>query len=132
MPATHELDATARIVRSRAWGVFDEQDSEDHLRGIQKLFDDGVLDGTWAQIFDLSAVERFDLSAEAIKKLADANPWPSESRRGLIVGSDMGYGLARMYEMRCGERGERVGVFRTEFEALEWIRAERAVARRRG
>ena len=43
------------------------------------------------------------------------------SRRAVVVPSDLGYGMARMYEMLRDERGGVVRAFRDLAEARRWV-----------
>ena len=122
MPADFELDTVERTVRSRAWGVVTDGDLFNHVERIRALFDQGILDSTWAQVADFSAVERFDLiSSEELRRLAARNPWPKGSLRAIVLPSDLGFGLGRMYEMLCGTGGENVRVVRSKADALAWL-----------
>ena len=121
-----KLDNVARVVRSRVWGVFTDDDLLNHLERMQELFADGSLDPTWAQIADLSAVESFhDVSSEGIWRQARLNPWPQGALRAVIAPMDIGFGLARMYKQLCEDKGENVHIVRSEAEALAWISQER-------
>lgn len=122
MPADFELDMLERTVRSRGWGVVTDDDLFNHLEQIRALFDQGILDSTWAQVADFSAAERFDqVSPEGIRRMAACNPWPNASLRAIVLPSDLGFGLGRMYEMLCGAGGENVCVVRSEADALAWM-----------
>ena len=44
-----------------------------------------------------------------------------DSRRAVVVPSDLGFGMARMYQTLRDELGGRVGVFRDFDEARRWV-----------
>jgi hypothetical protein len=68
MPADFELDLVERTVRSRAWGVVTGDDLSCHLERMRALFDQGILEATWGQVADFTAVEYFDhISSEVIR-----------------------------------------------------------------
>ena len=46
MPFEFELDGVARVVRSRGFGVFTDDDLFNHLKIMRVLFADGTLDST--------------------------------------------------------------------------------------
>jgi len=120
------LDSVARVVRSRGWGVFTDDDLLNHLERMRELFADGTLDSTWAQVADCSAVESFhDVSSEGLCRQARLNPWPKGSLRAVIAPSDIGFGLGRMYEQLCEDQGENVRIVRSKAEALAWITQEK-------
>jgi hypothetical protein len=78
------------------------------------------------QVADFTAVEYFDhISSEVIRPLAERNPWPKASFRRLILPTDVGFGLGRMYEMLCGAAGENIHIVRSKAEALAWMTHQR-------
>ena len=122
MPLDFELDPQERIVQTRAWGLLEDADLYDHLARITELFDAGTLDEGWSQLADFTQVEVFtNLSSDAIRSIADRNPWPPKSKRALVIKSDLGFGLGRMYQMEAGEVGRSLRVFRTVEEARAWL-----------
>ena len=126
MPFEFELDSVERVVRSRGWGVFTDDDLLNHLERMRELFADGTLDSTWVQVADLGAVESFhDVSSEVLCRQARLNPWPKGSLRAVIAPMDIGFGLGRMYEALCDDKGENVRIVRSEAEALAWINQEK-------
>jgi hypothetical protein len=48
MPADFELDTVERTVRSRTWGVVTDEDLFNQVERIRTLFEQGILDSTWA------------------------------------------------------------------------------------
>jgi hypothetical protein len=105
MSADFELDTVERTVRSRAWGVVTEENLFNQADRIRTLFELGILDSTWTEVFDFTGAERFDhVSSDEIRRLAGRNPWPKASLRAIVAPSDVGFGLCRMYEMLCGNR----------------------------
>ena len=127
MPADFELDMGERTVRSRVWGVVTDGDLRNDVERIRTLFERGILDSTWAQVADFSAVERCDhISSAEIRRLAGYNPWPKGSLRALVLPSDVGFGLGRMYQVLCGTKGENVCVVRSKADAHAWLGHRRA------
>ena len=126
MPFEVKLDSETRVVRSRGFGVFTDDDLLNHLEIMRELFADGTLDSTWAQVADFSDVESFhDVSSEGIWRQATLNPWPKVSFRAVIAPMEVAFGLARMYQLLCEEKGENVRIVRSEAEALAWITQEK-------
>jgi hypothetical protein len=126
MSADFELNTVERTVRSRAWGVVTDKDLFNHADRIRMLFEQGILDSTWAEVCDFTAAERFDhISSDEIRRLAARNPWPKASLRAIVAPSDVGFGLCRMYEMLCGTAGANVWVVRTKADAVAWLTQRR-------
>lgn len=104
---------------SSAYGVFSRADSVAHR---QELLKDPDFDPSYSQVADFTQVTKFDLSAEDINELAQESVFSPQSRRALIVPSDVAYGLARMFGTLRETQGEiEIGVFRSLEEALEWV-----------
>ncbi|MCZ7643818.1 MAG: hypothetical protein M5U26_00805 [Planctomycetota bacterium] len=121
MSASFELDREARIVRSRAWGVLVDRDLLDHRDAMEALFERGELDGSWGQLCEFQDVTEMQVTTPCIERMAWSNPWPKACRRALVAPRDLVYGLARMYEMKSGELGQNVRVFRSLEQALAWL-----------
>lgn len=127
MPYHLSLDAPTRIVRSRGWGRLSEADIAAHMQAVRDLFKSGAIDETWAQLTDLSATTDVpDLSAEAVRRIAQANPWPAGVLRAFVTPQAVVFGLTRMYQIMAELDPERTTVCTTADEALSWILARRA------
>ena len=122
MPADFALKPENHIVCSRCWGLVTDDDLLGHMEELRVLFNDGTLDSRWRQVADFSGTESYaGISAEGIRRLAKQNPWPLGSWRALIAPSDVIFGFGRMYQLVGEEKGDFVGVVRSEEEALTWI-----------
>ena len=71
---------------------------------------------------DFTHTTKVELSAEDVRKLAERRVfWPC-SRRAILVGGDLLFDLARMFEMLRENSGdEGIRVFRRLDDALDWI-----------
>lgn len=119
MPAFYKIDKERRLVLSSAYGVFRRTDSVAHR---EKLLKDPDFDPSYSQIADFTQVTKFELSAEDIHELAQESVFSRQSRRALIVPSDVAYGLGRMFGTLRESQGEmEIGVFRSLAEALDWV-----------
>jgi hypothetical protein len=119
LPAFYMIDKERRVVMTTASGVFTLADA---LRHQDNLLQDPDFDASFSQIMDLTHVTRFDVEAGDLRKMAKRNVFSPESRRAIIVNTDLGYGYARMFELLRESHGETgVRVFRTLEEALEWV-----------
>jgi hypothetical protein len=119
MPATYEIDKERRLVVSTATGPFAMADGLAHQERLRK---DPDFDPGFSQLMDLTAVTEYEIGVAEIQVLAQRGLFSSVSRRAIVVQSDLGYGLARMFEMfreNAGELGIRV--FRDREEALDWV-----------
>ena len=86
MPVAFDLDAQARLVRSRGWGVVDAAELMGHVVSMRSLFAGGTLDADWAQVADVSDCTSLEsLSSAEVRRLADNNPWPVGAVRVFIA-----------------------------------------------
>lgn len=117
MPTRFELDRSQRIVHSRAWDRLTDAEMLDHQAGIAKLFQNGTLDATWAQIFDFGAVTEVSVSTDIVVRLSNENPWPVECVRVIITPGTLLFGLSRMFQLRGNSKTQNVHVIRNAAEA---------------
>jgi len=121
MPASYQLDPALRLVRSRAWGVLTDAESQAHYVG---LAGDPAFDPTFHQLCDLRDVIEIDMSAGAIRRLAKASTFAPGVRRAFVAADDTHFGLSRMLQAFCEFEGTEIGVFRTVSEAAQWLGLE--------
>ena len=81
-------------------------------------------------LVDLRPVERFEVSAEALRRLVDMfrpiDRLGYRTRLAIVAGSDHAYGMARMYELLRGDDvPEEIEVFRDMDAALRWLGSPR-------
>jgi hypothetical protein len=77
----------------------------------EKLPKDPDFDPRFSQLFDVTHVTDVQLTAEDVRALARATVFSPDSRRAILVDTDLKFGLARMFEVlrdTMGERGVRV------------------------
>ena len=119
MPAFYKIDGAHELVLSTASGVFTLADALAHH---EQLLKDPDFDPRYSQLVDLTHTAKVELSAEDVRILAERRVfWPC-SRRAILVGGDLLYGLARMFEMLRENAGdEGIRVFRRLDDALDWI-----------
>jgi hypothetical protein len=118
VPAAYTIDTSRCLVLSRGWGVLT---GEDLLSHVQALAADPRFVPTFHQLVELRDVTGALPTAAAIRQLVLHNPFREGSRRAVVVGSDLAYGLARMYEMMRANSPDLLEVFRDMDLALEWL-----------
>ncbi len=50
--------------------------------------------------------------------------WPVPSMAAIVVPDDLSFGLARVHDVYREQKGSEVRVFRTETEAIAWLKGE--------
>lgn len=126
MPASYKIDKERRLVISTGTGVFLAADALDHQ---ERLCKDPDFDPTFSQLMDLTQITEYNIGLDDMHKLAQREVFAPESRRAIVVQTDLAYGLARMFEMlreNAGELGIRV--FRNLDEAFDWVLSKNRTA----
>jgi hypothetical protein len=125
MPVSYVIDKENRLVISTATGVV----TSEEIQGFRRqILQDPDFDPTFSQLGDLS-LATLDLDADEVKVLAEGSVFSLTSRRALVGTSLEVYGLARMFEIVRGLRGDQaIRVFRTRDDALAWLLGRKQAA----
>jgi hypothetical protein len=119
MPAFYKIVKERRLVLSTASGVLALEDALAHQ---DQILADPDFDPHYSQLLDFTHITKIELSRADVHKLAErAVFWPT-SCRAILVTTDLGNGLARLFKLlreNAGEKGIRI--FRSLDDALEWI-----------
>jgi len=108
-----------RLVETRAMG---EVKDADLLEATDRIATDPTFEAAFDQLVDLSAATGTEVSPRGLRELLDREPiFAAGSRRAIIAPGDLGFGLARMFEMHRGGAAGEVRVFRGRSEALGWL-----------
>ena len=121
MPAEFKIDDERGLIVSRAFGRVTDEDLQRHQ---QVLRADAAFDPRYDQLWDFLDVTEIAVSDEAIREFARARSFEPEARRALVAGSDLGFGLARMFATLHDDAPEEVQVFRSLEEARAWLGTE--------
>ncbi len=118
MPASYEIDAAHRLVRTRAWGELTDEDLADYYR---RLAADPEFQPTFNQFCDLRPVSRIAATPQALRNLARAKVFAPSARRAFLTKNDADFGLARLFQTYSELEGSTIGVFKQEDEAVAWL-----------
>lgn len=111
----YEIDAQRRLVTLTFTGPVSEEDVGD---ARDRVTGDPAFRPEYAWLVDALGADVRTLSAPLLRKRATRPP--TRAAMAIVVSTDLGYGLARMYETLSAGR---VAVFRAREPALEWLRA---------
>ena len=117
MTVAHEIDHDTRSVRLTITGDLTDQsllqlgDLLERLPGVSPDF---------SLLFDARGANGSKLTSDGVRTLAARRLiFSREARRGVVVPSLLGYGMARMYELFRGDGGPRV--FMDYAKARSWV-----------
>jgi hypothetical protein len=125
MPWSYTIDTTAGLVRSTCTSTLTAPELLAHMTQVRA---DPAFTPAFHHLVDARAVDRCDVDGHDLRHLATRNPWGPDARCAVVVGSDVGYGVGRMYEIFSEQAGHTVQVFRELDEALRWLGVEGGAA----
>jgi hypothetical protein len=118
VPAVHEIDVERRLVRSIEWGELSDED----LRGLYvRIRDDPAFDPSFQQLCDLRTVTKITTSVDTLRSLAQTSIFLPGVRRAFVVGREVDFGLARLFQTYSEVEGGTVEVFRHMADAERWL-----------
>lgn len=118
MPAVHQIDIPRRIVLTTEWGELSDAD----LRGLyDRIREDPAFDPAFRQLCDLRNVTKITTSVETLRYLAQSRIFSPGAKRAFVVGREVDFGLARLFQAYSESEGQIVEVFRNLSEAEAWL-----------
>lgn len=118
MPSSYVIDAPRRLVFSRGWGVFTDEELLWHGRTVRA---DPRFDPGFRQIVNFLELTEVRVTVDGVRTLAQINPFHTDSRRAIAVSTDLVFGLTRMFEAHTNSDQEQFRVFRALGPAFEWV-----------
>ena len=114
-----QVDGAARVVIVTVIGVLGDAE----LQGLgDQLEKNPEVAPDFALLIDLRQADGKTVTSAGVRSLATrALVFSQASRRAVVVPSDLGFGMARMYEMLREGRGGGMRVFRDYDEARRWV-----------
>lgn len=121
MPITFDIDPGRGLILTKATGVVT---GAEILELKKRLVADPRFSAELRSFADLRGITDLQVSPADVNALLEfdrSHPGCSERiRLGLLAGSDVVYGMARMYEMRS-QRENGIAVFRREADLWAWL-----------
>ena len=121
MPASCSIDAARGLILTRCEGVLTDAEIMDLKREIHS---DPAFDPTFRELTDLRAVTELKVSSKGVASFSGFDRDVGDGHRIAMVASEaVVFGMARMYQQVTVD-GDRVGVFRSMEEALDFLGIE--------
>ncbi len=128
MQIERKTDATARVVVLTVSGDLGNRELANLADELANARDVGT---DFSLLIDLRQANGKNVTSAGVKAIAERPLVLSpESRRAVVVPSELGFGMARMYELLRQNRGGGTRAFRDYDEALRWV--ETGMLERRG
>ena len=114
-----QVDGAARVVIVTVSGALGDAE----LQGIgDQLEKNTDVAPDFALLIDLRQADGKSVTSAGVRALATRGlVFSPASKRAVVVPSDLGFGMARMYEMLREGRGGGMRVFRDYDEAKRWV-----------
>lgn len=126
MPAEFLIDVPNRLVCTYASGSVTYADALSHM---ERLSADPRFLGSFHQIIDFRDTTGTELTAEQVRELSRRPVYAPSSRRAFVMGTDVQFGLGRMFAAFRELEGEpNIRIVRDMPEALAWTRVTAEVA----
>ncbi|MFV2058088.1 MAG: STAS/SEC14 domain-containing protein [Thiohalomonadales bacterium] len=129
MPATHSIDNKAKLIVTTWRGEAIDTEFIDALKNYQKNIQGNPTYQDYNEIFDFRKVAGIKISAEGIKNISriasSTDQEDSDRRLAIIVGSNLAFGLARMYVTYRSfqkQSNKEIRIFKIEKNAYEWVK----------
>jgi hypothetical protein len=119
MPVEIEVDEAKSLVSLRSTGTLGDADLNEIVTRLGEL-------APRCQGFDLladvSEADGLPITTHVLRSIAADGPsFGPDSRRAIVVPSELAYGLGRMYSAYADPDMRNLRLFRTREEALEWL-----------
>jgi hypothetical protein len=121
MALSYEISAERKNIRVTATG---EISSEEFVDLHHRFAATPAVQADFSILFDLRQAQApgDGFTTDGVRALAALPPILARaSRRAVVVRTDLGFGIARMYRLRPGDRMTAFEVFRHLDEAERWI-----------
>jgi len=115
---TYWIDPSRRLVVSRASGVFTPDDVLAARRDVGR---DPAFDPTYDQIIDLADAGDVQFDYNAMLAVASSSLSHAAIRRAIVARTAEQHSLACIFQVASEQIGQRIEIFTTFDEALEWV-----------
>ena len=115
---SYSIDPHRRLVVSRASGVFTP---EDVVATRQLVARDPAFDPTYDQIIDLTEATDLKFDYDTMLAVAASSLSQSFVRRAIVARTAEQYSLACIFQVASEQSRQRIDIFATFDEAVEWI-----------
>lgn len=119
MPWSYEIDVSRKLIQTTLWGTMTPAEADTLYHALKN---DPAFDPTFSELMDTTKVDSSQMSTSKVRESAKRSPYVGASKRAILVGSDLAFGLARVYSTYVDiNGGPLVNVFRKREEALRWL-----------
>jgi hypothetical protein len=123
VPIAYRIDKAARVVVCTHTGTTSDAD---FIRTYTSLFDDPEYEPGMSKLIDLREADSVGRTGKALTTIGDLLTRQYEgssvtTRIAIVAPADLSFGLGRMYDMLTNDAPQKVGVFRSVEQPVEWL-----------
>ena len=118
MGMSYRIDAARKLVITRVWGTFTNDDLRD---GMSHLIADPAFEPHYRSFVDMRDVTAITAEAAVVAEVARTPLFAEGVRRAIVAESDLAFGIARMYAAHAERPGTTIQVFRDLQKAESWL-----------
>jgi hypothetical protein len=119
MPWSYQIDVARKLVYTTVTGAITPAEANAFFETIRN---DPAFDPHFSELLDVSNSDGSQFSTAKVRESANRSLYVSPSRRAILVGDDLSFGLGRLYGTHVDlNGGPIVNVFRKREEALRWL-----------
>ena len=118
MGATYSIERDRFLIRTHVSGSIT---SPQLLEMYERMIADPHFSAAYNQLADWREVTELRVLTSAVREAAKSHPFIAGTKRAIVVGSDVVYGVARVFAAHAEHVGQDVRVFRDMEDALEWV-----------
>ena len=118
MPLEYRIEVSLRTVFTTPFGTYTDRDAREH---VEDLRNHPNFESDFNQLFDARGVTSVELSGACVREIASIRMFGEGSRRAFVAGTDVVFGMVRMFEMLRDDALDEIRVFRNIDDARAWL-----------
>jgi hypothetical protein len=118
MPLDYRIDVSLRTVFTTPFGTLTDRELREHVEALRNHPGFG---SDFNQLFDGRAVTSVEISGACLREIAAARVFGEGSLRAFVMGTDVAFGMGRMFEMLRDDSPDQIRVFRNIDDARAWL-----------
>ncbi len=118
MPMSFKIDPARKTILTTVWDDLTEEDVREHQ---ERLMHDPQFNPEYSELVDATGLKTIRLTALSTDRLVRSRPFGHSAKCAVIAESDLAFGISRMIELHCEEKGIPFRGFRKRAEAEAWL-----------
>ena len=125
MPVTYRIDKANRIIRTRCVGPVTIEEVIEHFRELERDPDGAGLLDVLLDLTEQTSIPKKEYLHQITREIGRIREKVRFGICAVAAGSDVLFGMLRMFEVFAENQFQEIRVFRTVSEAAAWLAARR-------